>query len=582
MKKFYTLALLLFGAVSAFSQTVIFSENFGVSPASSSPYPAATGYPNYQNMTAPIAFSGTADLRNSQGSAGTYTDASGGANVFLTSTAGRFLLIEGINTASYPTADLRLSFGLRQEGSNPALPNSALALEYSLDGITFLPLNYTRSANSTWEMITVNSGVPSALNLRLRFTQTATTQYRIDDVKLTAVSATCLLSIGTETTACAAVTGAIDTYTITLPFTGGGLANYSIVSTFGSISGDNPSTTASGNIIISGINENVNVTITITGGTCNLTRNVNGITCKPINPLPNNESFDYAPGVVLGLQQKWAEVNSGDSAIILPGNLTYPGVTSTGNSVGFGGVGAESYTPFTATTTGAVYASFLMNITDMSNVTTDGAQTYIASLIGETTSSLPGRLFVRKAGAGYNIGFAGGGTTTTNYAPATYNVGDVVMIIMGYDFGTGVLSAWINPNLATFNASTPATLTETPTTAPTTLGGFLIRQDSDTLTPAGITLDELRIVTNLAALSVASNEIAGFAMYPNPISGGVLNITSDNNIDKQVAIYDMLGKQVVNTMTSNNAVNISELTSGVYLVKITEEGKTATRKLVVR
>lgn len=572
---------MLFGMVSALAQTVIFSENFGVSPASSSPYPAATGYPNYQNMTAPIAFSGTADLRNSSGSAGTYTDASGGANVFFTNTAGRFLLIEGINTAAYPTADLRLSFGLRQEGNTPALPNSVLALEYSLDGIVFLPLSYTRTVNSSWEQITINSGVPSAPNLRLRWTQTGTTQYRIDDVKITAISATCLLSLGTETTACDAITSNTDTYTITLPFTGGGLATYNIVSTFGTISGDNPSTTASGNIIISGINENVNVTITVTGGTCNLTRNVDGISCKPINTLPFTESFDYTAGNVLGLQQKWAEANSGDRAIITSGNLIYPGVTSTGNSVAFGGGGIETYTPFTPTTSGAVYAAFLMSVTDISNMS-DGAQTYITALMGETTSVMPARLFVRKSGAGYNIGYAGGGSTTTNYAPATYNVNDVVMVIMGYDYGTNTLSAWINPDMATFTPATPATLTESPTTAPATLNGFLIRQDSETLTPAGITLDELRIVTNLGALSTTSNEIAGFAMYPNPVSGGMLNITSASDVDKEVVIFDMLGKQVLNTITNGNTVDVSTLNSGIYMVKITEEGKTATRKLVVR
>jgi hypothetical protein len=32
----------------------------------------------------------------------------------------------------------------------------------------------------------------------------------------------------------------------------------------------------------------------------------------------------------------------------------------------------------------------------------------------------------------------------------------------------------------------------------------------------------------------------------------------------------------------NNAVNVSGLNAGVYMVKVTEEGKTATRKLVIQ
>jgi hypothetical protein len=578
MKKFYTFTLLLFGMVATFAQTIVYSENFGT-PSGTTPIASHT----FQNSS-PITYSGTADVRATQGSTG-YTGASAGGNVFFTNTAGRFLLIEGINTSAYPTADLSLSFGIRQEGGTPAVPASALQLEYSIDGINFLPLSYNRTVNSTWEQVTISSGIPSALNLRLRFTQTATTQYRIDDVRITALASTCVLSLGAATAQCATVTGEIDTYTVTIPFTNGGLATYNVVASHGTISGDNPSTASSGNIIITGINENVDMSVTITGGTCNLIREVDGIVCKPINTLPYNESFDYTAGNILGFQQMWSEYNSGDSAVILPGNLNYPGVNSTGNSAGFGGTGAETFTPVTLTTTGAIYASFLFNITDMSNVTTEGAQTYIAALTGDEFSEYNVRLFVRKAGAGFNIGLASGGNTTTNYTTTTYNTGEVVMVIMGYDYGTGTLSAWINPNLATFTSSTPATLTETPATPPASFesfGGFILRQDSDTLTPAGILFDELRMVTSLDALSVKSNEIANFAMYPNPVSGGVLTITSDNAADKEVAIYDMLGKEVVNAKTVNGNVNVSALTSGIYMVKITEEGKTATRKLVVR
>lgn len=84
-----------------------------------------------------------------------------------------------------------------------------------------------------------------------------------------------------------------------------------------------------------------------------------------------------------------------------------------------------------------------------------------------------------------------------------------------------------------------------------------------------------------AAASKFDN-IAGLKMFPNPLTGNVLNITSDANGVKTVAIYDVLGKQVVNTVTANGTVNVSGLNAGIYIVKITEEGKTATRKLVVK
>ncbi len=82
--------------------------------------------------------------------------------------------------------------------------------------------------------------------------------------------------------------------------------------------------------------------------------------------------------------------------------------------------------------------------------------------------------------------------------------------------------------------------------------------------------------------SVKQNNLSTLKIFPNPLSGGILTITSSANASKAVAIYDVLGKQVVNTVTTTGTVNVSNLTSGVYIVKITEEGKTATRKLVVK
>lgn len=82
--------------------------------------------------------------------------------------------------------------------------------------------------------------------------------------------------------------------------------------------------------------------------------------------------------------------------------------------------------------------------------------------------------------------------------------------------------------------------------------------------------------------SVKDNNIAGLKVYPNPVTNGTLYIATDANAEKTVQVYDILGKQVLNTVTSSESVNVSALNAGVYMVKITEEGKTATRKLVVQ
>ncbi|RAR50380.1 T9SS type A sorting domain-containing protein [Flavobacterium lacus] len=99
---------------------------------------------------------------------------------------------------------------------------------------------------------------------------------------------------------------------------------------------------------------------------------------------------------------------------------------------------------------------------------------------------------------------------------------------------------------------------------------------------ATISFDNISFVSPGAALSTSSfNSIAGLSLYPNPVTNGMLNISTQANAERTVQIYDILGKQVVNKVTSNEAINVSNLNAGVYIVKITEEGKTASRKLVI-
>ncbi|MFH4963491.1 T9SS type A sorting domain-containing protein [Gaetbulibacter sp. M235] len=82
-------------------------------------------------------------------------------------------------------------------------------------------------------------------------------------------------------------------------------------------------------------------------------------------------------------------------------------------------------------------------------------------------------------------------------------------------------------------------------------------------------------------LSTKFNQIKGFAMYPNPTSLGYVNITSKSNAKMSVAVFDMLGKQVINETVSNNTLNVSNLTSGLYLMKVSQDNAISTTKLVI-
>lgn len=78
------------------------------------------------------------------------------------------------------------------------------------------------------------------------------------------------------------------------------------------------------------------------------------------------------------------------------------------------------------------------------------------------------------------------------------------------------------------------------------------------------------------------NGIEGLSIYPNPVGTGKVYISSKSNADKQITIFDVLGKKVMQTQLTSRELNISSLSPGVYIIKIEEGDASATRKLIVR
>ncbi len=76
--------------------------------------------------------------------------------------------------------------------------------------------------------------------------------------------------------------------------------------------------------------------------------------------------------------------------------------------------------------------------------------------------------------------------------------------------------------------------------------------------------------------------IEGLNLYPNPVSNGKVYITSKNDLDKSILIFDVLGKKVLQTTITAKELNISNLSPGVYIIKIDEQQATATRKLIIK
>lgn len=81
------------------------------------------------------------------------------------------------------------------------------------------------------------------------------------------------------------------------------------------------------------------------------------------------------------------------------------------------------------------------------------------------------------------------------------------------------------------------------------------------------------------SLSLEDNLASQISIFPNPAKD-VLNVNVRGGIEVQnVVLYDILGKQQ-NVQINNGQINISNLTSGVYILNLVTNSGTLTQKIV--
>jgi len=71
-------------------------------------------------------------------------------------------------------------------------------------------------------------------------------------------------------------------------------------------------------------------------------------------------------------------------------------------------------------------------------------------------------------------------------------------------------------------------------------------------------------------------------IYPNPVDGNFVTIQTPLNGVKYVEVFDITGKRLINTSLNADTLEVSSLSAGMYLIKVTVEGQSKTSKLVVR
>lgn len=88
---------------------------------------------------------------------------------------------------------------------------------------------------------------------------------------------------------------------------------------------------------------------------------------------------------------------------------------------------------------------------------------------------------------------------------------------------------------------------------------------------------------SLADITLSNNtfQATDFNLYPNPTSTGFVTINTNNASPVNVKVFDILGKQVLESNVANSQLNVSALNSGIYILKLTQDNASVTKKLVI-
>lgn len=96
----------------------------------------------------------------------------------------------------------------------------------------------------------------------------------------------------------------------------------------------------------------------------------------------------------------------------------------------------------------------------------------------------------------------------------------------------------------------------------------------------GVTIDNVTLY-DAATLNTTNFETQTFSIVPNP-TANTWSVTANNQKMEAIEIFDLQGKKVKTLTPNNTSVNIdaSDLSAGIYLMNITTNSGTTTKKLI--
>ncbi len=88
----------------------------------------------------------------------------------------------------------------------------------------------------------------------------------------------------------------------------------------------------------------------------------------------------------------------------------------------------------------------------------------------------------------------------------------------------------------------------------------------------------IQVVDNIN--STSQPVLHGLEVFPNPAKQEIF-INTPENLAKQVQIFDLTGKLILQRTIRENRLDISELNAGFHIIRVQEDGKVASKKLII-
>jgi len=314
----------------------------------------------------------------------------------------------------------------------------------------------------------------------------------------------------------------------------------------------------------------------------------------------STDDFNYAVGEAL-TAHGW---NAHSGGTTNPVKATSPGLTFSGYvgsgiglSAGVNNTGQDVNKLFTAQTApGDVYTSFLVNST--ANTGAGGYFFHYYDPLANT--AFRARTYIKPKSGKMLIGLSFNASTIQDSSATLLDFGETYLFVVKYSIVDGAANDKVSlyvfkagDNLATEPVTPtigPLTATLTTPTDPLSIApdiaptGIALRQFE---AAQKITVDGFRVKTkwqlnadDAAGIAKPSSEVLGF--YPNPVKNGYIHLMQSTNASKQVEVFDVIGKRVFNLNSISNTVNVSQLNSGLYILKVTCGSLVTSSRLIVK